>query len=106
VEHPAQASFAFLDVTVERNAWGRQLDSFEAPADDGALEGVPLVFIRAPRIRQVGAKVEVLARLRGEPVLVRQGSVWGATFHPELVAGAPALLRRCFGTAEAQAFTA
>jgi pyridoxal 5'-phosphate synthase pdxT subunit len=81
VEAPAQPSFGFLDVVVARNAWGRQLDSFEARADDGATA---LVFIRAPRIRRVGAGVEVLATFQGEPVMVRQGAVVGATFHPEL----------------------
>ncbi len=77
---PAQRSFGWLDVEVERNAYGRQLDSFEARADDGS----PLVFIRAPRIGAVGPGVEVLARFRGEPVLVRAGAVMGAAFHPEL----------------------
>jgi len=78
---PVQPSFGWLDVTVKRNAWGRQLDSFEAEDDGGTRR---LVFIRAPRITAVGPGVEVLARLRGEPVLVRQGNVWGATYHPEL----------------------
>ena len=77
----AQASFGWLDVAVVRNGWGRQLDSFEAVADDGVT---PLVFIRAPRIVEVGAGVEVLATCAGEPVLVRQGNVTAATFHPEL----------------------
>ena len=81
VEHPVQASLGLLDVTVARNAWGRQLDSFEALADDGQTE---LVFIRAPRIVHLGAQVEVLACWQGEPVLVRQGNLTGATFHPEL----------------------
>jgi len=81
VTDPVQPSFGFLDVAVARNAWGRQVDSFEATADDGATE---LVFIRAPRILRVGAGVEVLARLAGEPVMVRQHNVTGATFHPEL----------------------
>jgi pyridoxal 5'-phosphate synthase pdxT subunit len=72
--------FGVLDVDVERNAWGTQVDSFEAISDDG----LPLVFIRAPRIRRVGSGVETRARFRGEPVLVRQGNVVGATFHPEL----------------------
>jgi pyridoxal 5'-phosphate synthase pdxT subunit len=80
VRRPAQRSFGWLDVTVERNSWGRQLDSFEAASDDG----LPLVFIRAPRIVQVGRHVEVVTCLDDEPVLVRQGNVWGATFHPEL----------------------
>ncbi len=79
---PEQASFGWLDVAVERNAYGRQLDSFEARSD--GEEALPLVFIRAPRIVAVGEGVAVLARLRGEPVLVRGGSVTAATFHPEL----------------------
>jgi 5'-phosphate synthase pdxT subunit len=77
---PAQTSFGWLDVAVDRNAYGRQLDSFEDLADGGE----PLVFIRAPRILSVGEGVEVLVRWRGEPVLVRGGAVVGATFHPEL----------------------
>jgi len=81
VTQPEQASFGWIDVTVARNAWGRQVASFEAVSDDGAH---PLVFIRAPRIVEVGAGVVVLATFRGEPVLVRQGRVTGATFHPEL----------------------
>ena len=82
---PQQRSFGWIDATVSRNAWGRQVDSFEATAgwqgEDGPL---PLVFIRAPRIVQTGAKVEVLATLAGEPILIRQGNLLGATFHPEL----------------------
>jgi pyridoxal 5'-phosphate synthase pdxT subunit len=74
-----------LDVTVERNAYGRQIDSFsdavEVPALGGTFDGV---FIRAPRLRRVGAGVEVIATHRGEPVGVRQGRVVGLTFHPEL----------------------
>jgi 5'-phosphate synthase pdxT subunit len=77
---PAQRSFGWLDVEVLRNAHGRQLESFEDRSD----EGLPLVFIRAPRISAVGGRVAVLARWRGEPVLVRQGAVTGAAFHPEL----------------------
>lgn len=78
---PAQPSYGWLDVTVRRNAWGRQLHSREAVADDARTE---LVLIRAPRIERVGAGVEVALTLHGEPVLVRQGNVWGATYHPEL----------------------
>ncbi len=74
-----------VDIEVERNAYGRQTSSFEADVD---LEGeaVPLrgVFIRAPRVRDVGPGVEVLAELDGEPVLVRDGRVLAAAFHPEL----------------------
>jgi len=81
VSSPVQRSFGFVDVAVVRNAYGRQLDSFEAVSD---VDGLPLIFIRAPRITDVGAGVRVLATLRGEPVLAREGEVTVATFHPEL----------------------
>lgn len=92
VEHPPQPSFGLLDVDVARNAYGRQLDSFESVSDDpprltGAADTpLPLVFIRAPRFTRIGSAVQVLARHRGEPVLVREGPVTAATFHPELTA--------------------
>lgn len=78
---PEQRSFGFLDVTVRRNAWGRQVASFEARDDSGVI---PVVAIRAPRIVEVGPRTRVLATLNGEPILVRRGNVTGATFHPEL----------------------
>jgi 5'-phosphate synthase pdxT subunit len=85
VTNPVQKGLGLIDVGIERNAYGRQLDSFVGEVEAPALGGrLPAVFIRAPRIRRVGAGVEVLATLRGEPVLVRQGSVVAATFHPEL----------------------
>lgn len=82
---PAQPSLGFLDATVVRNAYGRQVDSFQARIEAPGL-GEPLeaIFIRAPRFRGLGPAVEVLARLGEEPVLVRQGRVLAATFHPEL----------------------
>jgi 5'-phosphate synthase pdxT subunit len=76
-----------LDVTVERNAYGRQLDSFEADLDVPALGDEPLhgVFIRAPVVAEVGDGVEVLARDEdGRPIAVRQGRVLATAFHPEL----------------------
>ncbi|MFB6091955.1 MAG: pyridoxal 5'-phosphate synthase glutaminase subunit PdxT [Haloquadratum sp.] len=74
-----------LDVTVDRNAFGRQVDSFEAPLDVvGLAEPFPAVFIRAPAIDEVGDGVEVLARWEGRPVAVRDGPVVGTAFHPEL----------------------
>lgn len=77
-----------LDVRVDRNAFGRQKASFEAPLDvTGLNEPFPGVFIRAPRITGIG-DVEVLARYDGEPVAVRQGPVVGASFHPELTSDA------------------
>lgn len=85
---PRQPSLALLDAVIERNAYGRQVDSFEgqvdAPALGGAIDGV---FIRAPRFRALWPDVEVLGRVAGEPVLVRQGRVIAATFHPELTSG-------------------
>jgi 5'-phosphate synthase pdxT subunit len=72
------------DILVDRNAYGRQVASFEAdvPLEDG--DPVRGVFIRAPRIREQGPDVEVLAELDGEPVLLRDGNVLVASFHPEL----------------------
>lgn len=87
VTHPPQASLGVLDATVERNAYGRQIDS---SIQTGATElpGGPLemVYIRAPRIVKTGDGVQVLARRDGFPVLVEQGHVMAATFHPELSA--------------------
>jgi 5'-phosphate synthase pdxT subunit len=91
---PAQTSLGFLDLVVERNGWGRQADSFASPLESplGALEGL---FIRAPRFAACGARVEVVARLAGgEPVLVRQGRVAAAAFHPEL--GGDTVVHRWF----------
>ncbi len=74
-----------LDVTVERNAFGRQKDSFEAPLDvAGLADPFPAVFIRAPVVSSVGPDVEVLATWEEYPVAVRQGPVLGTSFHPEL----------------------
>jgi pyridoxal 5'-phosphate synthase pdxT subunit len=85
VRGPSQESLGLLDAIVERNAFGRQVDSFETELSAPSLGGrVPAVFIRAPRIRWVGPGVEVLARLDGEPVLVRDGRILALTFHPEL----------------------
>jgi 5'-phosphate synthase pdxT subunit len=87
VLNPVQRSLGVLDAVVERNAYGRQIDSTILTAE-AALPGGPLemVFIRAPRIASVGAGVEVLAQRDGHPVLVRQGRLMAATFHPELSA--------------------
>lgn len=79
--------FGLLDVEVRRNAYGRQLDSFEADLDAPALGAEPLhaVFIRAPVVTEVGPAAEVLARdPQGRPVAVRQGRVIATAFHPEL----------------------
>jgi pyridoxal 5'-phosphate synthase pdxT subunit len=85
VSHPAQDSLALMDITVERNAYGRQIDS-SIQIGETKLPGGPLemVYIRAPRIAAVGDGVEVMAERDGFPVLVRQGRLLAATFHPEL----------------------
>jgi pyridoxal 5'-phosphate synthase pdxT subunit len=88
VTNPVQRSLGLIDITVERNAYGRQVDSFVGDVDALELGGgtLPAVFIRAPRIRRVGPGVEVLATRESEPVLVAQENVIAATFHPELTA--------------------
>ena len=80
------APLGALDVTVERNAYGRQIDSFADAVELAPGDGEPFpgVFIRAPRIRRVGPGVEVTVTHKGEPVGVRQGRVLGLCFHPEL----------------------
>ncbi|MGC2251262.1 MAG: pyridoxal 5'-phosphate synthase glutaminase subunit PdxT [Acidobacteriaceae bacterium] len=85
VTHPEQESLGVLDATVERNAYGRQIDS-QIVTEETALPGGPLemVFIRAPRLTDIGSEVDVLASRDGFPVLVRQKNILAATFHPEL----------------------
>ena len=99
VSGPSQPSLGLLDATVDRNAYGRQVDSFEAEIDAPELGGpVSGVFIRAPRFVATGPAVEVLGRLKEAPVLVRQGRVLAATFHPE-IAGDDRLHRLFVGLA-------
>ena len=83
---PDQRSFAALDIAVRRNAFGRQVQSFEAGLQVAGLSTDPFdaVFIRAPAVERVGPTVEVLASVDGRPVLCRQGRVLAAAFHPEL----------------------
>jgi len=85
VENPPQQSLGALDIRIRRNAYGRQIDSSIREART-KLGGKPLemVFIRAPKITGTGKDVEVLATEDGDPVLVRQGKIMAATFHPEL----------------------
>jgi 5'-phosphate synthase pdxT subunit len=93
VSHPAQESLGLMDIGVERNGYGRQIDSrvvkipvepeFESRTAPGKLEAV---FIRAPIIRRVGPTAKVLAEYQGDPVLVEEGRHLAATFHPELTA--------------------
>jgi 5'-phosphate synthase pdxT subunit len=99
VSNPAQESLGLMDLSVERNAYGRQIDSRVAeiePEEDFAARTAPFkleakleaVFIRAPVIRRVGPNVKVLARYAGDPVLVEEGRHVAATFHPELTSDA------------------
>jgi 5'-phosphate synthase pdxT subunit len=85
VKNPPQASLNLADLVVSRNAYGRQLSS-EVRTGPSKLKESPLemVYIRAPIIEKIGEGVEILAELEGRPVLVRQGRVLAATFHPEL----------------------
>jgi 5'-phosphate synthase pdxT subunit len=86
---PDQLSFGAIDVSVQRNGYGRQVDSFETDLDVVGLE-LPFhaVFIRAPKVVAIGANVEVLAEYDGVPVVARQGHVMVASFHPELTGDA------------------
>jgi len=80
-----QFSLNLLDVDVDRNGYGRQIDSFEIETLIPCLGSVfKMVFIRAPIIRRIGKDVEVLAEVEGDPVMVRQGTILGTTFHPEM----------------------
>ena len=85
VANPPQASLGLMDIDVERNAYGRQLDSRIAHLQPDGMEGeLEAVFIRAPIIRRVGQGATILASYQGDPVLVEQGRHLAATFHPEL----------------------
>ena len=88
---PDQRSFRAIDVSVRRNAFGRQVDSFESEIELSGIDGGPLhaVFIRAPWVEEAGEGVEVLGRVVGGPadgriVAVRQGNLVATSFHPEL----------------------
>jgi pyridoxal 5'-phosphate synthase pdxT subunit len=83
VENPKQASLGALDITIRRNAYGRQVDS---SIREGEFQSHPIemVFIRAPKIERVGENVEIIGREGNDPVLVRQNKTLAATFHPEL----------------------
>jgi 5'-phosphate synthase pdxT subunit len=86
VTSPTQASLELLDISIERNGYGRQVQSHVSyePCPSLGEEPLEMVFIRAPIIRKVGQGVEILARHKGEPVFVRQGRIMATTFHPEL----------------------
>jgi len=86
VLNPEQERLGLIDISIERNAYGRQVDSSIQQGECPELSGQPveMVFIRAPIIRRVGEGVKVLGRAAGLPVLVEQGNLLAATFHPEL----------------------
>lgn len=85
VGNPPQPGLGALDVSIRRNAYGRQVDSsIRQGASKLGVEPLEMVFIRAPKFENVGAAVEVLAREGDDPVLIRQGRVMASTFHPEL----------------------
>jgi 5'-phosphate synthase pdxT subunit len=94
IEGSEQPRLGLLDVTVQRNAYGRQVESFETDVTVPALGAEPVraVFIRAPKVTRTGPEVEVLAEAEGTPLLVRQAGLIGAAFHPEM-AGEPRIHR-------------
>jgi 5'-phosphate synthase pdxT subunit len=83
---PDQQPLRAIDIVVRRNAFGRQVDSFESDLDIDGIEGGPVrgVFIRAPWVERTGTDVTVLARVGEHPVAVRQGNVLATSFHPEV----------------------
>lgn len=98
VTEGTQLLLRVLDTTVQRNAFGRQNDSFEAELDVKGLDApFHAVFIRAPWVERVGEEVEVLAEVEGHPVLVRQGAIVAAAFHPELT-GDPRIHKMALST--------
>jgi 5'-phosphate synthase pdxT subunit len=89
IEGTGEPLFPLIDITVQRNAYGRQVESFEADLSvDGIDHPVRGVFIRAPRVDDVGPEVRILAAYEGHPVVLEQGNIVVASFHPELVGDA------------------
>lgn len=87
VTNPAQTSLGLIDITIERNGYGRQIDSQQTTGQGHApfsTSELPMTFIRAPRITATGNAVKILATYHGEPVLVQQANILAATFHPEM----------------------
>jgi 5'-phosphate synthase pdxT subunit len=88
-QYPNQPRLGCMDITIQRNGYGRQVDSFEADLQvRGLSEPFRAFFIRAPLILEVGPEVDVLAEYQGMPVLVQAGRLWASTFHPELAGDA------------------
>jgi 5'-phosphate synthase pdxT subunit len=89
VTNPAQSSLGLVNITVQRNGYGRQIDSLETTGQGHlplSSSRIPMTFIRAPRITATGKKVKILATYQNEPVLVQADKIMAATFHPELQA--------------------
>ncbi|MCP4580965.1 MAG: pyridoxal 5'-phosphate synthase glutaminase subunit PdxT [candidate division Zixibacteria bacterium] len=85
IEDPAEEGLGLLDVTISRNAYGSQINSFTSDGENVlSKKKIEMVFIRAPRITYIGDNVEVIAKYDNEPVGVRQDNIIGLTFHPEL----------------------
>lgn len=84
VSHPEQRSFDLMDIGIERNAYGRQIDSRIGQLESEEFGNLEAIFIRAPIIRRVGKGVHVIASYQGDPVFVEEGMHMAATFHPEL----------------------
>ena len=84
IGYPDQPRLNLLDISVERNAYGRQVDSFEADVEIETLGSFHTIFIRAPRIARTGANVKVLARYKENPIMVLKDKVMATVFHPEL----------------------
>lgn len=89
VDNPRQRSLGLLDVDIVRNAYGRQVDSFIGRVELASCAGTEAIFIRAPKISRLGPGVEILGHDGNDSVFVRQGNVFGATFHPELSENSP-----------------
>jgi 5'-phosphate synthase pdxT subunit len=83
-KHSAPLRLNLMDITVRRNGYGRQVDSFEADIEVAGVEGFRAVFIRAPLVEEIGDGVEVLGEHDGRPVIVRQGHLLASSFHPEM----------------------
>ena len=84
IEGSDQPRLNLMDISIRRNDYGRQIDSFEAEVEVGGIGSMRGVFIRAPVIKETGEDVEVLAHYEGNPIVVRQGNLLASTFHPEL----------------------
>ena len=91
VQSPIQKSFGLIDMTIERNSYGRQLESFST-----TVHGYPVSFIRAPRIVKIGKEVKILAEKNGDPIWIQSSSYMATTFHAELTPSVPSPMHEAF----------